>query len=423
MSGNDNKVSYNINGSSYDISKVPKKSIEKDDTIKKNTAFNLIFDALDNNKKDAKLDSKELASFFSNLKKADTDNNKDISPKELEAITKELNKQSSGGTEIKVADVEGFLSHVMAEVSDVVDKDEDKITVEEALKSDDADKTDTDTDTDTDKDADGGTHTYTVQMDEDYTDIIKRSLKAKGIEEPTEEQIKTEKENFEKNNPNAVKRNKSGVEYLLVGAQVKLEGKLEDKDNSQEQIDLWVDKYINKKDVSDRVKDSDDPQGAKGADPEIVKKAEKEGYRTTYSPDFFYNETLKKHFKYNSETGKFEEVPNLTYVDKDGNQTYNIPLEKGRKRREIRDKEGNITTLSALTYQNHLYTNPAFVANQLGLRDTYYSKKGGNVYYNEATKQHFIWDAKTSTFVARPDIVEIHPDGSYIGTDYKTHNL
>ena len=284
---------YKINGSSYDLSKVPKKALEKDDTIKKNKAFDLIFDALDKNKKDAKLDSKELATFFSNLKKADTDKNKDISQKELEAITKELNKQNAGGTEIKVADVEGFFSHVMAEASDVDDKD--KISVEDALKAEDSDKTDTDTDTDTDSDDSSGTHSYTVQMDEDYTDIIKRSLKAKGVEEPTEEQIKTEKENFEKNNPGAVKRNKSGVEYLLVGAQVKLEGELENKDNSQEQIDLWVDKYINKKDVSDRVKGSDDPQGAdkspgeKGQASEVAKKAEDAGYRKTYSPDFFYD--------------------------------------------------------------------------------------------------------------------------------------
>ena len=45
---------YKINGSSYDLSKVPKKALEKDDTIKKNKAFDLIFDALDKNKKDAK---------------------------------------------------------------------------------------------------------------------------------------------------------------------------------------------------------------------------------------------------------------------------------------------------------------------------------------------------------------------------------
>lgn len=124
---------YKINGSSYDLSKVPKKALEKDDTIKKNKAFDLIFDALDKNKKDAKLDSKELATFFSNLKKADTDKNKDISQRELEAITKELNKQNSGETEIKVADVEGFFSHVMAEASDVDDKD--KISVKDALKA------------------------------------------------------------------------------------------------------------------------------------------------------------------------------------------------------------------------------------------------------------------------------------------------
>lgn len=414
---------YKINGSSFDLSKVPKKGLEKDDTIKKNKAFDLIFDALDKNKKDAKLDSKELATFFSNLKKADTDKNKDISQKELEAITKELNKQNSDGTKIKVADVEGFFSHVMAEASDVEDKD--KISLEDALKAEDSDKTDTDTDTDTDSDDSSGTHSYTVQMDEDYTDIIKRSLKAKGVEEPTEEQIKTEKENFEKNNPGAVKRNKSGVEYLLVGAQVKLEGKLENKDNSQEQIDLWVDKYINKKDVSDRVKGSDDPQGAdggeKGQTSEVAKKAEEAGYRKTYSPDFFYDEKTKKHMKYNSESGKFEEVPNLTYVDKEGNQTYVIQQKGNLKRKEIRDKKGNITTLQALTNYSHVYTNPKYVAQKLGLDETWGSAKG--VYYNKATKQHFVWDSAKNQFVAKNEIRTMYKDGTYLGTDGKKHSL
>lgn len=414
---------YKINGSSYDLSKVSKKALEKDDTIKKNKAFDLIFDALDKNKKDAKLDSKELATFFSNLKKADTDKNKDISQRELEAITKELNKQNSDRTEIKVADVEGFFSHVMAEASDVEDKD--KISVEDALKAEDSDKTDTDTDTDTDSEDASGTHTYTVQMDEDYTDIIKRSLKAKGVEEPTEEQIKTEKENFEKNNPGAVKRNKSGVEYLLVGAQVKLEGKLENKDNSQEQIDLWVDKYINKKDVSDRVKGSDDPQGAdsgeKGQASEVAKKAEEAGYRKTYSPDFFYDEKTKKHMKYNSESGKFEVVPNLTYVDKEGNQTYVIQQKGNLKRKEIRDKKGNITTLQALTNYSHVYTNPKYVAQKLGLDETFGSAKG--VYYNKATKQHFVWDSAKNQFVAKNEIRTMYKDGTYMGTDGKKHSL
>lgn len=408
---------FKINGSSYDLSKVSKKGVEKDDTIKKNKAFNLIFDALDNNKKDSKLDSKELATFFSNLKKADSDGNKDISQKELEAITNELNKQSSGGSEIKVADVEGFFSHVMEEAADVEDKD--KITVDEALKAEDTDDTDSDTDTDTDNDS-SGTHTYTVQMDEDYTDIIKRSLKAKGVEEPTEEQIKTEKENFEKNNPGAVKRNKSGVEYLLVGAQVKLEGKLEDKDNSQEQIDLWVDKYINKKDVSDRTGGTDEPQGADSSAKDIAKKAEDAGYRKTYSSDFYYDEKTKKHMKYNADKGEFEEVPNLTYVDKNGNQTYRIPQE-GRVRVEIKDKGGKITKLSLTTNNAHTYKNPEFVAQKLGLRKTDGSNYG--VYYNQETKQHFVWDSKTLTFVANNDIRTMKSDGSYFGQDSKIHKL
>ncbi len=406
---------YKINGSSYDLSKVPKKALEKDDTIKKNNAFDLIFDALDKNKKDAKLDSKELATFFSNLKKADTDKNKDISQRELEAITKELNKQNSDGTEIKVADVEGFFSHVMAEASDVEDKD--KISVEDALKAEDSDKTDTDTDTDTDSEDSSGTHSYTVQMDEDYTDIIKRSLKAKGVEEPTEEQIKTEKENFEKNNPGAVKRNKSGVEYLLVGAQVKLEGELENKDNSQEQIDLWVDKYINKKDVSDRV---DDPQGENSQSSEIAKKAEDAGYKKIASSDFFYDEKTKKYMKYNDESDKFEEVPNLTSVDRVGNQTYTIPLEGGNIKTEVKKSGTNTVTNLSVKNNNKTY-DAAESAKILGLAPTWGKNKG--VYYNKETRQHFIWDEKNHQFIVAEQIKQMNSNGTYWDYSGKLHNL
>jgi len=211
----------------------------------------------------------------------------------------------------------------------------------------------------------------------------------------------------------------------LVGAQVKLEGELENKDNSQEQIDLWVDKYINKKDVSDRVKGSDDPQGAdsgeKGQASEVAKKAEEAGYRKTYSPDFFYDEKTKKHMKYNSESGKFEVVPNLTYVDKEGNQTYVIQQKGNLKRKEIRDKKGNITTLQALTNYSHVYTNPKYVAQKLGLDETFGSAKG--VYYNKATKQHFVWDSAKNQFVAKNEIRTMYKDGTYMGTDGKKHSL
>ncbi|MDR1327450.1 MAG: hypothetical protein LBJ74_03490 [Heliobacteriaceae bacterium] len=91
-------------------------------------------------------------------------------------------------------------------------------------------------------------HSYTVQNGESFTNIIKKSLQAQGIENPTAEQIKEAKEEFKKNNPDAVKTSKkSGVEYLLVGAKVNLTGKLEDKNNAAEQINNYEDKIAARK--------------------------------------------------------------------------------------------------------------------------------------------------------------------------------
>ena len=179
---------FKINNSVYDISQVAKNGFKKDDTVKNNKSFNLIFDALDKNKKDETLDAKELAGFFSSLKKSDADSNKDITDKELEQITQELNKRSPEGSEIKVSDVKDFFSHVVGETSD-----DEKISVQDALKAEDAKEAE--------QNEEAGSFTYTVQMDESFTGIIKRSLIAQGIEEPTPEQIAEAKEKFKENNP------------------------------------------------------------------------------------------------------------------------------------------------------------------------------------------------------------------------------
>lgn len=80
---------------------------------------------------------------------------------------------------------------------------------------------------------------YTVQPEETFTQIIKKSLAAQGITDPTPEQISEAKEQFKKDNPNAVKTTKDGYEYLLVGAEVNLTGEVKSEKNSKEAIDQW----------------------------------------------------------------------------------------------------------------------------------------------------------------------------------------
>ena len=76
--------------------------------------------------------------------------------------------------------------------------------------------------------------TYTVQENESFKDLIKRSLAAQGIENPTDEQMKEAIAKFKQDNPGAVHTTKKGVEYLYAGAEVKIAGNLEDKGNSDE---------------------------------------------------------------------------------------------------------------------------------------------------------------------------------------------
>lgn len=399
---------FKINNSVYDISQVAKNGFKKDDTVKNNKSLNLIFDALDKNKKDETLDAKELAGFFSSIKKSDGDGNKDITDKELEQLTAELNKQSPEGSEIKVSDVKDFFSHVVGETSD-----DEKISVEDALKveeSETAEQSEA-----SEQDEEKGPFTYTVQMDESFTGIIKRSLQAQGIEEPTPEQIAEAKEKFKENNPGAVRTAKNGVEFLLVGAQVKLEGKLDNKDNAQEQIDAWVDKYVNKNAPKEKSEESEENQGAEGSDPELNTKAKEAGYRSTYSPDYYYDEANKVHKKYNQRTGEFETVPNLVFVGKDGSTRFEYP-NGNSKRSETYNAKGELISIDARNDKSQPYVNAEFASKKLGLRTT----NAQGIFYDEQQKRHFKWDEKTHCFVAlSKDITFVSADGKFYDKDRK----
>lgn len=98
------------------------------------------------------------------------------------------------------------------------------------------------------------TFDYTVQNGERYNDLIKRILAKKGIENPTEEDIAAAKAEFEENNPGAVRKNKKGVEYLMVGDKVKLGADLGDLNNSSEQIGLYNDAAEKRREAAENAK-------------------------------------------------------------------------------------------------------------------------------------------------------------------------
>ena len=84
-----------------------------------------------------------------------------------------------------------------------------------------------------------GLYTYTVQANESYTELMKKVLHAQGIANPTPQQITDMKNQFQADNPGAVRKTKKGVEFLLVGSSVKLRADIGDRQNSAEQIDAY----------------------------------------------------------------------------------------------------------------------------------------------------------------------------------------
>ncbi len=74
---------------------------------------------------------------------------------------------------------------------------------------------------------------YTVQLGDKLDDLLIRSLKGQGLD-VTEESLAAAKDKFKQNNPDAVRTNSRGVDYLYAGDVVKIAGNLEDKANADE---------------------------------------------------------------------------------------------------------------------------------------------------------------------------------------------
>ena len=316
----------------------------------------LLFDFYDTagESKDGKLDKSEITAMLDSFKKFDTTSDNKLDATELAELTKDLKAK---GLDVSESDVKTFYENVIAEGNS----------------------------------ASENLHDYTVQFGEKFTDIIVNSLKAKNNgAEPTAEEIAAAKERFKANNPDAVKE-RNGVEYLLAGAKIKLEGELEDKNNSEEQEQVWQDYTKGDENYKQYVK--------------IKLKAQAEGLRATWSQDYFYNESEKKHYKYNKETGEFEIAENVKYADKDGSY---IVHEKGKNIRERRDKENNIVAIQASTESGNIYTNEAYAAKKLGLKA---SPHAGTWY--DSKKQYYTWDSSNHQFKLLPkNVVNVDKDGN-----------
>lgn len=107
---------------------------------------------------------------------------------------------------------------------------------------------------------------YTVQNGETLTGLLKKSLKAQGIENPTKEQIAEAKAEFIKNNPKGVHGPK-GKEILWAGDVVKIAGNLEDKNNA-EQVKNDYRAFVSRQKAAEKAREAaEEEKRLKGAPP------------------------------------------------------------------------------------------------------------------------------------------------------------
>lgn len=204
-------------------------------------------------------------------------------------------------------------------------------------------------------------HKYTVQPDETFTSVIKKALKAQGIENPTAEQIEAAKEQFKKDNPDAVKTNKDGYEYLLVGSEVNLPAEVDaplDKAAAEakwaeDHPDLvWKPKTENT-DATEQTDETPKPDGAENkkgkANGDLTaeeqktadESAQKAGYRKTKCAGIYYDDANKQHYKYNTDTKQLEKF-DAHQVFADGSYSKRWEDSNNIETRDLYDQNGNL---------------------------------------------------------------------------------
>ena len=127
--------------------------------------------------------------------------------------------------------------------------------------------------------------------------------------------------------------------------------------------------------------------------------AKEQGLRPTYNPIFYYSETEKEHYIWNSKTKKFTKYSNIAYFNKDKSYVRKYKNKDGSAKVIDYSSEGYPTRMQARNWQNKNYLNKDFAAKKLGLQPTYATKSEG-IYYDKGTKMHYKWNEKTHAFDA-----------------------
>ncbi len=237
-------------------------------------------------------------------------------------------------------------------------------------------------------------HTYVVQSGDSFTEVIKKSLQAQGVENPTKEQIAQEKEKFKKYNPDAVKTAKNGVEYLLAGDEVKLHGKVDYAKSSEEAQAQWAEEKrqkdvktasstIDKTSIEEGVERSVEnrresaewhaPLEAPAVDVDWSKyqnngfldmAAQKAGYEKTECPAY-YQDQDGQYYKWNLLTNSFEPMEaDAVYPD-------------GSYERDIKDPAANNQLMVRDVYD---FDNNLIKRYQVNDDGTIYEYENGNAF-------------------------------------------
>lgn len=237
-------------------------------------------------------------------------------------------------------------------------------------------------------------HTYVVQSGDSFTNVIRKSLQAQGIENPSKEQIAEEKEKFKQYNPGAVKTAKNGVEYLLAGDEVKLHGKVDYAKSSEEAQAQWAEEKrqkdvktasstIDKTSIEEGVERSVEnrresaewhaPLEAPAVDVDWSKyknngfldmAAQKAGYEKTECPAY-YQDQDGQYYKWNLLTNSFEPMEaDAVYPD-------------GSYERDIKDPAANNQLMVRDVYD---FDNNLIKRYQVNDDGTIYEYENGNAF-------------------------------------------
>lgn len=368
-------------GKKYDVSQISKDGVTQEEAVKNNKKLINVFKAF-NFQGGEKLEDIELASAMDAFEKIDSQfGNKDgkLSKAELEKGAAWLNKELglTGDDAIDRKDLKEFIKNIRQATKNDTKVSTDKVIsdwqreqTEAAMKKEQPAAPEPETpapeqkEVEKPKEKPAELYNYVVQADESFTDVIKKSLQAQG-KELTPENIQAAKEQFKKDNEGAVKTAKNGIEYLLVGAKVKLPGNVESPKDSAAAITEWSEKHaapVQDPPAKEKAPAKESPEEKKDVPKDKEGAIKALGLKETFaskSMNYYVDPKTNQHYKWNPETNEFKALDkNVAMVGKDGT---------------LYDKDGKSGACRLLVDGREVYTDDD------GSTETYTSNDKGDV--------------------------------------------